>query len=78
MLLQPAPGARVKDKFVELPDELEEPPMERQPPLDLPSTVFEVSKLALCQMHFAFAFASCSAASACVPPVRVARTHTCN
>ena len=42
--LQPAPGARVKDKFVSLPDELDEAPaqLDRQRTLDLPSTVFEV------------------------------------
>lgn len=56
MLVQPAPGARVKDKFVELPDELDEPPTERQHTLDLPSTVFEVSKLTPCDPPEAVGF----------------------
>lgn len=43
-VVQPAPGPRVKDKFVSLPDELEDAaaPTARQHLLDLPSTVFEV------------------------------------
>lgn len=44
---QPAAGPRVKDKFVSLPDELDEAAarMARQHTLDLPSTVFEVGSI---------------------------------
>ena len=41
-VLQPAPGPRVKDKFVSLPDELEDASTARQNTIDLPATVFEV------------------------------------
>ena len=41
--LQPAPGARSKDKFVSLPEELEE--LELPPPqMDVPQQLFEVCK----------------------------------
>jgi hypothetical protein len=43
-MLQPAPGARSKEKFVSLPEELEE--LELPPPqLEVPSALFEVISL---------------------------------
>ena len=40
-LMQPAPGARSKEKFVSLPEELEE--LELPPPqLEVPQALFEV------------------------------------
>ena len=41
--LQPVQGSRVKEKFVSLPEELEQ-----QAVPDLPSTVFEVRRLPVC------------------------------
>ena len=47
--LQPAPGARSKEKFVSLPEELEE--LELPPPqLEVPPSLFEVSQSYLLQL----------------------------
>lgn len=54
-MMQPAAGPRVKDKFVSLPDELEDAaaPVARQHTLDLPSTVFEVRAYMLLTVYIA-------------------------
>ena len=49
-LLQPAPGARSKEKFVSLPEELEE--LELPPPqLEVPPALFEVGLQCANHMH---------------------------
>ena len=41
--LQPAPGPRQREKFVSLPEELQEPLLQSEPSADLSHSVFEVS-----------------------------------
>ncbi len=48
--MQPAPGARSKEKFVSLPDELEE--LELPPPLlEVPPALFEVGRISAKHCH---------------------------
>lgn len=43
--LQPAPGPRQREKFVSLPEELQEPLLQSEPSADLSHSVFEVGIL---------------------------------
>lgn len=47
--VQPAPGPRQREKFVSLPEELQEPLLQSEPSADLSHSVFEVSRVGLAE-----------------------------